>query len=114
MDTQPLSFFRHTGFSKEASGRPHGSLARDAGMEENAGRHRYIAHGDYAYYKPSSSHRSACRRPERRAATGSMAMIAGVGEASLSMHSLATPRWRSMQDATLTSSTIIRPCVRRK
>jgi hypothetical protein len=39
------------------------------------------------------------RTPRRP--TGSMAMIAGVGEAPLSMHSLATPRWRSMQDATL-------------
>ena len=96
----------------KASRTSHGALARDAGMEENAGRHRFIAHSHHVYYKPSSPHLSACRRPRTpRRPTGSMAMIAGVVEASLSMHSLVTPRWRSIQDATLTSSTIIRPTI---
>ena len=53
-------------------------------MEENAGRHRFIAHGHHVYYKPASPHLSACRRPRTpRRPTGSMAMIAGVVEASL-------------------------------
>ena len=61
----------------EASRTSDGALARDAGMEENAGRHHSIAHGHHVYYKPASPHLSACRRPRTpRRPTGSMAMIA--------------------------------------